>query len=300
MQIGKKIKSIRTSKLITQKQLAGDKITRNMLSRIENGAATPSLGTVYYLASRLNVSPGYLLAEGEDEELFRKIYRIGNIRRAYGQGNFRICRDLCLDSGLESDDEINLILSRCCAGLAKEDFRLGRLRSAVRSFEEAVDYAEKSVYNDEITRAEAGVYFRYMRRVSQTLGGDVSGREVNEGLSYGDPFCVYITSLETLESGAGAVYMKNLCPGARGLERTSPLAAHLEARRAMMAGNHEGAAGLLRSILTSVHRVPEPFLYGVFYDLEVCSKELNDYRGAYEFAAGKVNLLEKMLSEGEI
>lgn len=46
MDIGKKIREIRTEKLMTQSQLAGDEITRNMLSRIENGAALPSLGTV--------------------------------------------------------------------------------------------------------------------------------------------------------------------------------------------------------------------------------------------------------------
>ena len=43
MNIGKKIKKLRTSKLMTQSELAGSEITRNMLSRIENDAASPSL-----------------------------------------------------------------------------------------------------------------------------------------------------------------------------------------------------------------------------------------------------------------
>ena len=53
MQIGEKIKKLRTAKLMTQSELVGGEITRNMLSRIENGAAQPSMATVKYIAERL-------------------------------------------------------------------------------------------------------------------------------------------------------------------------------------------------------------------------------------------------------
>ena len=72
MKIGEKIKKLRTAKLMTQSELAGSEITRNMLSRIENGAALPSLGTILYIASRLNVSPGFLISEGSDEDIYYK------------------------------------------------------------------------------------------------------------------------------------------------------------------------------------------------------------------------------------
>ena len=52
-------------------------------------------------------------------------------------------------------------------------------------------------------------------------------------------------------------------------------------------------------ILTSDSTAPDPFYYNVFFDLEICSKETDNYRGAYEYAAGKVSLLERMLSEAE-
>ena len=55
MDIGRKIKTIRVEKLMTQKELSGELITRNMLSQIENGVAQPSLSTVSYLAERLGV-----------------------------------------------------------------------------------------------------------------------------------------------------------------------------------------------------------------------------------------------------
>ena len=55
LEIGEKIKTLRQSKRMTQAELSGDQITRNMLSLIENGSALPSLPTIIYIAERLNV-----------------------------------------------------------------------------------------------------------------------------------------------------------------------------------------------------------------------------------------------------
>lgn len=297
MRIGEKIKKIRTSKLLTQKQLAGDQITRNMLSRIENGAAYPSLQTVIYLAGRLNVSPAFLLAEGEDEILFRKIYKIENIKHAYRNGDMRICRDLCRSSGIE-DDEIYLIIAQCSLKIAKEEFATGKLRSSGRFFEEAVEYAAKSVYNNDIFRAEATVYFRYMRQISPTLGGELGGKAVYEGLSYGDPFCAYAVTLEGLSKITPINKDISTFTGSDIITQVQqPFAAHIHARAEMLEKRYKDAADLLGGILTSQAATPDPFLYNVFCDLEICSREIEDFKNAYEYAAVKVNLLERLLSE---
>ena len=109
MDIGKKIKKLRTEKLMTQAELTGGEITRNMLSRIENGAALPSLGTVVYLASKLGVPAGYLLSEGEEEFIYHKTSVMKNIRRAYTDKNFELCRDMCMSEFEKFDDELELI-----------------------------------------------------------------------------------------------------------------------------------------------------------------------------------------------
>ena len=83
MSIGEKIKNVRTSKMLTQKELAGDAITRNMLSKIENGVATPSLPVAITLAARLGVPVGYLLTDSPEEEArFRKYSAYSNIVQA--------------------------------------------------------------------------------------------------------------------------------------------------------------------------------------------------------------------------
>ena len=81
MTIGEKIKKLRTDKLMSQSELSGSEITRNMLSQIEHGSATPSLSTINYLATRLNVSPGFLLANEQDEKIYLKISAIDNIKK---------------------------------------------------------------------------------------------------------------------------------------------------------------------------------------------------------------------------
>ena len=51
------LRVLRMAAGLTQKELAGDRITRNMLSLIESGNASPSVSTLLYLAERLEVSP---------------------------------------------------------------------------------------------------------------------------------------------------------------------------------------------------------------------------------------------------
>ena len=53
MEIGQRLKQARLEMGLSQRQLCGDVITRNMLSLIENGAARPSMDTLSYLAGRL-------------------------------------------------------------------------------------------------------------------------------------------------------------------------------------------------------------------------------------------------------
>ena len=51
MTLGQKLKKARLDRGLTQSQVVGDRITRNMLSQLENDLASPSVGTLEYLAS---------------------------------------------------------------------------------------------------------------------------------------------------------------------------------------------------------------------------------------------------------
>ena len=63
MELGQRLKAARQELGLSQRQLCGDVITRNMLSQIENGAARPSMDTLRYLAGALGKPLSFFLEE---------------------------------------------------------------------------------------------------------------------------------------------------------------------------------------------------------------------------------------------
>ena len=65
MTMGQRILAARLAAGLSQRELAGEEITRNMLSSLEHDTANPSVATLRYLAGRLGRPVSYFL--GEDE-----------------------------------------------------------------------------------------------------------------------------------------------------------------------------------------------------------------------------------------
>ena len=86
MELAQRIRQARLEAGLTQKQICGDTITRNMLSQIENGSATPSLATLQYLARQLGKSVSYLL--GEPPQALTGTPQLAQAREAYRAGAF--------------------------------------------------------------------------------------------------------------------------------------------------------------------------------------------------------------------
>ena len=63
MELGEKLRQARIDAGLTQRQLCGEEITRNMLSLIESGKARPSMKTLQYLAARLGKPVSCFLEE---------------------------------------------------------------------------------------------------------------------------------------------------------------------------------------------------------------------------------------------
>lgn len=63
MDLSQKLKQARLEAGLSQKALCADRITRNMLSQIENGSARPSMDTLRYLAGQLGKPLSYFLEE---------------------------------------------------------------------------------------------------------------------------------------------------------------------------------------------------------------------------------------------
>jgi len=297
MNIGEKIKKLRTAKMMTQVELAGSAITRNMLSQIENGVARPSLETVQYIASRLNVSPGYLLSEGSDEQVFLKYREIVNIKRAYMAEDYRICRDMCLHTESDGDDEIHLILAECALEIAIEEFDAGNLRNACEYFDEAIENCASTIYRTEALLAKAGLYFRYMRMISATLDSNVvDGDRINLYPALTDDASRYLFAASYIDR---ALRENEPIPDYRKLFINEESAYYLilEAQERMREGSYASAFRNLHGVLTDdEQRISEPILYFLLCDLEICCRELGDYKSAYEYSNSKISLLQKMLT----
>ena len=284
---------MRVAKLMTQSELAGTQITRNMLSCIENGTAQPSLSTILYIASRLNVPAGFLLADEGDEIVFRKMNNLANIKRAYTARDWRGCRSLCLSACPEPDDEICLLLAECDLGIAIEEFWHGRLRSSCRFFDEAVGYAEKTVYPTEHVEACAAVFFRYMQRISPMLYSDCLDIDKPLSVSYLSPFSVYVDLLEKLDKQDH----QTVTDAMLRFDPKSFFAAHIRVRLLMDSKHYEDAKEMLLEMLSSEDPLNEIELFTVLSELEICARETEDYKLAYNHASEKVQLLEQLLKE---
>lgn len=288
MKLGEKIKALRTAKLMTQSELAGNEITRNMLSRIENGAAQPSLDTLRYIAAKLSVSPGFLLAEGGDERIYVKHNEMNGIKTTYLSGDYRICRDMCKNSASADDDEVKLILAECTLGIAIEEFCAGNLREACEYFDKAIEACSETVYDTGHIFSTCAMYFKYMREISATLlSNQIDESEVHVWSSLGDSFCAYSAAFLSFDDD-------NRLPIA--LVRGGIYDLHIEAKSYMKDGKYTAAYECLHNILVSDAAVPAPVMYFVFCDLEICCKEINDFKGAYEYSNSKLALMQKLLS----
>lgn len=297
MKIGEKIKNLRMSKMMTQAELVGDGITRNMLSRIENGTALPSLSTLIYIAGRLNVPAGYLIAEEDNELMYRKIGCMDNIRRAYSAGEYRLCRAICLRELEQTDDETALILAESCLAVAKDEMFSGKLRAACAYLDEALMYASKTVYTTSHITSCIAVYFKYLgEKISNTLYSmqDLPQDGCAPMLAFGDDFCRYICAVENIESGKNDL--------AEMISHTySASAAYytdcINACVLMSEKMYLDAARLFRSVLSSDDSIGNLLLFDIMSRLEICTRETGDYKSAYELASSKVRLLEKLLEE---
>ncbi|MGE7022957.1 helix-turn-helix domain-containing protein [Solibacillus cecembensis] len=72
LNIGTKIKELRKERKMTLAQVAGDRLSKGMLSLIENGKAQPSIESLQHIANQLDIGVSELL-QGKDDEKIRSL-----------------------------------------------------------------------------------------------------------------------------------------------------------------------------------------------------------------------------------
>ena len=264
MKLGEKIKAARLNAGMTQAELAGDFITRNMLSQIENGLAMPSLQTALYIADKLGLDAGILFSEGDNKDIYFLTRKLPEIKKLFSEGDLDRCIELCLDGG-EGCDEALLIIAECYIKKAYDLFFKGKLRHALKYGENAVKTASRTIYSAD------------------------SIKQKNEALE------VVISALtpylkQTKHKSDEKKYLSD-----RFAECCDKHIAQkkLETHTLMELGKYAEALETGRELLRE-RFIGVPFEYTLYCDLEICCRELKDFENAYKYSQLSKRLFEEM------
>ena len=283
--LGSKLRQLRLKKGLTQKELSGERITRNMLSLIESGSASPSVATLLYLAERLETPVGYFFTEtSEEENRYLKLAVIGELKALYAKGDNAGCLALGEKLPLAAvDDEIAYILAVCRLHAACRAAERLDLRTANRELDAAGGMGMKSLYCGEDFRRALTYYAALFRAASEEAVPDILCDRSASGAYLSWETVAYFRALsrrqrgEEPEEGSVGVY------GDR----------HLSALRALSEGRVKEAVKKLRE-LSLDSALPYYMQYRVLCALEDAANESGDLRLAYSSSRRKIELIDRM------
>lgn len=142
MELGQRIKEARLEKGLSQRELCGDMITRNMLSLIENGNAQPSMDTLRYLAQQLEKPMSYFLEEAcvsPNQALILEARRLPGEQAILALQNYQAPDPVF-------DPEYYLIAALRFMEMAQQALEEGRRPMAARFLEQAGRAGEHTPY----------------------------------------------------------------------------------------------------------------------------------------------------------
>ena len=260
MELGEKLKQARLDAGLSQRQLCGEEITRNMLSLIENGSAKPSMKTLQYLAGRLGKSVSYFLEEtavlSPNQEL------MNTVRQLYDSGKFQeAAKELehyrAPDPVYDREQEILWVLLRL--ELAKEAIA-----------------QERFLYGAELlkqTSVDTPYFTEELHRKQLLLLGSIPGQKVVSQLPSIDEELL-LRAEDALESGniPRAAHLME------AMEEHNTSKWHLLRGRIFLKQNRWKAAS--EQLLAAEADFPNQ----VIPLLETCYRESGNFRKAYEYA----------------
>ena len=277
MTLGQKIRALRKERGLTQAALAGEEITRNMLSRIESDAALPSLPTLLYLAERLSVPAGYFFSENASLLSVKKEALFPALKQWYSRGNYAEVVRLYRRDFTETDDEIAYLVAQSAVECAREALHRGNMRIAADYLLLSEELSEKTIYTTPLLRALITLLratldnvqmprFALCASAYEALATDATWEDLYRYLS---------------EKTENYTFSDEL------------LAEHVAARATLASGKYKDALGKLKALedKKSLPGFSVLVLFRLYSDLESCYKELGDFEKAYRYASKRLSLL---------
>lgn len=269
MELGEKLRAARLEAGLSQRQLCGDLITRNMLSQIENGTARPSMDTLRYLAGRLGKPLSFFLEE--DAVTSPNQQSMAQARNAfhaadYAQARAHLSRYRSPDPVF--DWEYNLLQALCLMALATQAAQDRRRPYAQALLEQAAQSGACTPY-----------YTPAMERERLLLLADLSPAPHLEAALVPDDRELLLraeAALSRQDPARCAAYLD------AAQDRDSP-------RWHLLRGEAAFAQKDYPTAVDHFQPAEAAFPDRVVPRLEVCYRELGDYKRAYEYACKQRN-----------
>lgn len=276
MKLGEKIKKARNERHLTQAQVAGGAVSRNMLSLIESGAASPSFDTLSAIAGNLGLPLAYFLSEDDDPFPYLKETEMPAIRRAFAAGHYEECIRRLENLG-GTDDESAYLLAYSYFERGKQHTRMGNLSSALSDFDSAEKYILKTSYDTVRIRALLPLYSAVAHNITTPLL-EFESKSYEQPIRTGceSDFFHYVT-LDFSWFFTDPVYRE-----------------HMEAKRLIKLKKY--AEALPHLLALEENKTRETYqvfvMLGVYTDLQFCYQELCDFERAYRYSSKRLSLLE--------
>lgn len=258
MDIGKQLKKARLEAGLSQRQLCGNLITRNMLSLIENGTARPSMDTLICLAERLGKPVSYFMEE--DAAISPNTVRMRDARNAFAAGQYNNVLEILTAYQLPDetfDWEKSFLETLCLMSLAAEALSEGRFPYAERLLSKARQASEKTPY---FRKENEQALLSLQSRIHPELAG---------GLSL-DALLLQKAEAETDPTHAAALL--------------DAMEDHNASRWCLLRGKAAVGMGTFSAAKTWLKQAESDYPQQALPLLEDCCRELGDFQGAYEYA----------------
>lgn len=276
MTLGQKIKALRKEKKITQSELCNSRITRNMLSAVENDRAYPSLDTLIYIAKRLGVPTSYLVSDDENLFFYEKRDAIKQIKDAFSEKKYSSCVHH-ISKLSDTDDELSYMLAVCHFELGKRAMLGGSLLTAQNHMKDARLNCERTVYDTGRIENLMLMYSALISNIQSPLL-EFDAHAFDEGLDPGLDYELY----------------KYMIGDTEFKYKNEVFSKHFRARELMKNRKYNEALRLLGEIIEE--KRPDTYnayvIFGVYSDMEQCAKQLASFETAYKYASKRLSMLE--------
>ncbi len=266
MKLGEKIRLARLNAGMTQNDLAGDFITRNMLSQIENGLAMPSLQTALYIADKLGIDAGLLFSDENNMSVYYMTRKLPELKKLYESGEIEKCFEV-FDPDECDCDEAMFILAECHIKKAYSLYGQGKLKSALKECENAKNAVSQTVYSNEGIAIRTEMLEEMIFKAVPSLRQTKRSAEEREYLR------------TRFEKNSEYKHYYAILREAKGLVERS---------------EYKKAGEMLRDILKKERELDLPLIYFACCEYEICCREQDDYEGAYKSSQKAKMLFEQM------